>query len=44
MKPWFIWNGLTVNGVYVFKTHLNGLLTAFHMKYDKLSMFIMKPR
>ena len=44
MKPWFIWNGFTVNGVYASKTRLNGILTAFHMKYDEVFMFMLKRR
>lgn len=44
MKPWFETHGSTVNGVYAFKTHKNGILTAFHMKYDEVFMFMLKPR
>lgn len=37
MEPWFETHGFTVNGVYAVRTHLNGILTAFHMKYEKYS-------
>lgn len=36
MEPWFETHGFTVDSVYAFKTHLNGILTAFHMKYDEV--------
>ena len=44
MEPWFKWNGFTINALYAFRTHLNGILTAFHMKYDEVFMFTLKRR
>ena len=44
MEPWFETHGFTVNGVYAFRTRLNGILTAFHMKYDEVFMFMLKRR
>lgn len=44
MEPWFETHGFTVNGVYAVRTRLNGILTAFHMKYDEVFMFMLKRR
>lgn len=35
MKPWFIWNGSPDYVIHTSKTRLNGILTAFHMKYNE---------
>ena len=36
MKPWFKWNGSADCVIHTSKTRLNGILTAFHMKYDEV--------
>ena len=34
MEPWFKWNGSAECVIHTSKTRLDGILTAFHMKYD----------
>ena len=44
MKPWFIWNGSPDCVIHTSKTRKSGILTAFHMKYDEVFMFMLKRR